>query len=72
VIEYVGTYNPIPIKDGTKEITADADRVRYWLKNGAQPSDRVAFLFGKVGLLPPAPVRQSTKFIIPKSIQKES
>ncbi len=63
----LGTYNPFAGKDGVKEITADSVRVKYWLSVGAQPSDKVAWLFGKVGLLPPAPRRLSTKYLIPKS-----
>jgi small subunit ribosomal protein S16 len=70
-IEIVGTYNPLPFADGVKEITANSERVRYWLSVGAQPSDRVAWLMGKVGLLPPAPIRQSTKYLTPKSLQEK-
>jgi len=62
-IERIGTYNPLPAADQVKEITANSDRVRYWLSCGAQPSDRVAFLLGKVGLIPAAPMRMSTKFL---------
>ena len=46
----IGTYNPIPCpKDGIKEITANSERAIYWLTCGAQPSDRVAWIFGIVG-----------------------
>ena len=67
----IGTYNPVATKDNIKEITADSERVRYWIANGAQPSDRVAWLFGALGILPQAAMRQSTKFLIPKSLQKK-
>eukprot|EP01038_Epipyxis_sp_PR26KG_P011437 gene11437-15324_t len=70
-IEKVGTYNPVPDKDNCKEITAKVDRVRYWLSCGAQPSDRVAWLFGKLGLLPPPPVRTCEHFRVPKSVLRE-
>mmetsp|Transcript_994 Transcript_994/g.1095 ORF Transcript_994/g.1095 Transcript_994/m.1095 type:complete len:107 (+) Transcript_994:216-536(+) len=71
-LENVGTYNPIANKkDGIKEITANSERVNYWLSCGAQPSDRVAWIFGLVGLTPPPPVRSSTKFIIPKHLQEK-
>ena len=70
MIDYLGFYNPLPSKDGAKEIAADVDRARYWLANGAQPSDRVAWLLAKVGVLPEPPQRESKKFEIPKSIQK--
>ena len=70
-IENVGTYNPIPSKfDATKEITANGERVNYWLSVGAQPSDRVAWLFGKVGLMPPLPIRVAKYPGIPKPLVK--
>ena len=34
--------------DGQKEVTFAADRIKYWLSVGAQPSERVARLLGKV------------------------
>ena len=50
LIMQIGTYNPIPCpKDGIKEITANSERAIYWLTCGAQPSDRVAWIFGIVG-----------------------
>lgn len=69
-IENIGTYNPIPGKDNTKEITADGERVKYWMTVGAQPSDRVKWLFGKMGMLPPAPPRVSEHPGVPRSIVK--
>lgn len=69
-IEKIGTYNPIPDRDMVKEITTNGDRAKYWLTCGAQPSDRVAWLFGKVGLLPPLPPRVSKYPGIPRSIVK--
>ena len=68
-LENVGTYNPIAFEDKVKEITADGERVKYWLSNGAQPSERVAWLFGKVGLLPPSVPRSSVKTAIPKEFR---
>ena len=41
-IENIGTYDPIPGKDGIKEVRIKSDRVRYWMQCGAQPSSRVA------------------------------
>ncbi|CAM9126578.1 unnamed protein product, partial [Ectocarpus fasciculatus] len=55
-IERVGNFNPIPDKHGIKEIRVNVEKARYWILKGAQPSDRVAWLFGKVGILPPKPV----------------
>jgi small subunit ribosomal protein S16 len=54
-LEIVGTYNPIANRHGMKEIRLKEDRLKYWLSVGAQPSDRVAWILGKFGLLPPPP-----------------
>lgn len=39
-IEQVGTFNPSPVGQ-EKKIVLKMDRVDYWVKQGAQPSDRV-------------------------------
>ena len=65
----MGTYNPFPNVDKVKEITANSDRVKYWITCGAQPSDKVAWLFAKIGLLPPKPPRQSVQSAIPKHLR---
>ena len=38
VVESIGTYDPLK---KPAEIKLDADRVKYWMGNGAQPSDTV-------------------------------
>ena len=67
----LGTFNPLPFKDGVKEITLDSIRVKYWLSVGAQPSERVAWLLGKVDILPPAPIRNSLSHVIPKALREK-
>ena len=51
-VEVVGFYNPV-----TQPMTVklDHDRIEYWMKNGAQPSETVARLLKKN----PAPVAES-------------
>jgi small subunit ribosomal protein S16 len=66
----LGTYNPIAFKDQTKEFTANTERVKYWLSVGAQPSDRVAWLFAQVGILPDAPITKSKSLSLPKAVIK--
>ena len=46
-IEFVGTYDRVD----PAAINVDAERVAHWISNGAQPSDSVAQLFRRVGLL---------------------
>jgi len=45
-IEKLGTYNPLLSHDDENFFKFDKERVEYWLKNGATPSERVAiFLY---------------------------
>ena len=46
-LESVGTYNPL--KDPA-EVTLKTDRVKYWMEQGALPSDTVRSLLKKEGL----------------------
>lgn len=46
-IEIIGHYNPV---QQPKLLNIKTDRARYWLSVGAQPSDTVAYLLGKVGV----------------------
>lgn len=70
MIFQIGTYNPLPSKDGVKEVTANSDRVKYWVSVGAQPSDRVAWLFGKIGILPPPPPKacDPERYMVPRKV----
>ncbi len=49
IIEKLGHYDPIE-KDKSKQIVLDAERVKYWLDNGAIPSDTVSELLLKLGI----------------------
>jgi small subunit ribosomal protein S16 len=42
-IERLGYYNPMAT-GGEQKLVVDAARIEYWTKNGAQISERVAFL----------------------------
>lgn len=58
-IEKLGTYNPLLNDDNANRIQLVEDRVKYWLGEGAIPSERVAIFLGKAGLIdmPAQPVR---------------
>ena len=47
-IEIIGHYNPIR---QPKVLEVEAERARYWISVGAQPSDTVATLLQKVNVL---------------------
>lgn len=71
-LEVVGTYNPLANAAGAKEIRLQTDRLQYWLSVGAQPSDRVAWILGKFGILPPVPRKYSPEMMIPRKERKEA
>jgi small subunit ribosomal protein S16 len=45
-LEEVGSYDP---KKGKENAVLKQDRIEYWLKNGAQPSETVKSLIKKAG-----------------------
>lgn len=53
VVAYVGSYNP-----HTKAVTIEADKVSFYLKNGAQPTPRVVRLLLAEKVELPAWVKQ--------------
>jgi small subunit ribosomal protein S16 len=46
--ELIGTYNPLT---QPKQLTIDKDRALHWLLEGAQPTETVAYLLKKEGVL---------------------
>ena len=50
-IEKLGTYNPLLNDNDENRVNLVKDRIEYWLKQGAKPSERVAIFLGKAGLI---------------------
>jgi len=48
-LDILGHYDP---RQDPVEIEVDAEKATKWLGNGAQPSETVARLFRRVGILP--------------------
>jgi small subunit ribosomal protein S16 len=46
-LEAVGTYNPLP---DPAEVLLKGDRIKYWLEQGAIPTDTVRGLLKKEGI----------------------
>jgi small subunit ribosomal protein S16 len=40
-IEKLGTYNPLLPKDAENRVQMDVERVKHWMAQGAQPTDRI-------------------------------
>ncbi len=49
-IERVGSYNPLLAKDSAERIVLNVERIEHWLKEGAQPTDRVLRFLDAAGL----------------------
>ena len=56
VVAEVGNYNP-----ETKKLVLDKEKVEFYLKNGAQPSSRVAFVLTKNGVKMPKWFKEAPK-----------
>jgi len=49
-LERLGTYNPLAPSDAPDRVVLNEERIRYWLDQGAKPSDRVARFLDQAGL----------------------
>jgi small subunit ribosomal protein S16 len=49
-IEKLGTYNPLLPRDSAERVKLVEDRVKHWLGQGAQPTDRVLRFLDKAGM----------------------
>ena len=71
-IEKVGFFNPLLPKDKKERVGLEAERIKYWLGQGAQPTTRVARILGENELIPmPANGNNPHKAIPKKERKKE-
>jgi small subunit ribosomal protein S16 len=49
--EKLGTYNPLLAKDSEDRVKMDIDRVKHWLDQGAEPTDRVSRMLEAAGVI---------------------
>jgi small subunit ribosomal protein S16 len=70
-IERLGTYNPLLAKDNEQRVVINAERVKYWLGEGAQLSDRVAIFLGKAGITDMPAQRNNPEKAKPKAKAQE-
>jgi len=50
-LEKLGTYNPLLAKDDERRVVLDVERVKYWLGQGAQATDRVSRFLETAGVV---------------------
>jgi small subunit ribosomal protein S16 len=50
-LEKLGTYDPLLPKDNENRVKMDVERVKYWIGEGAQATDRVARMLESAGVV---------------------
>ena len=68
-IERLGYYNPLLPKEKTERLKLDLDKVKDWMKKGAQPSDRVMRFLDAAGVAKRSP-RSNPKKAVPRKERK--
>ena len=71
-IEKIGSYNPLLPKDKKERIKIEAERVKYWMSKGAQPTLRVSRLLGELQIMPMPKPGNNPQKAIPKKERKKS
>ena len=70
-IEKVGFFNPLLPKEKKERIGLEAERIKYWLGQGAQPTTRVARILGENELMPMPTNGNNPQKAIPKKDRKK-
>ena len=68
-IERLGYFNPLLPKDKEDRLRLDMDKVKDWMKKGAQPSDRVMRFLDKAGIAK-RPARNNPEKAVPRKERK--
>ena len=70
-IEKLGFFNPLLPKEKKERIGLEAERIKYWLGQGAQPTTRVARILGENELIPMPLKGNNPQKAIPKKDRKK-
>jgi len=70
-IEKVGFFNPLLPKEKKERVGLEAERIKYWLGQGAQPTTRVARILGEIELMPMPTNGNNPQKAIPKKDRKK-
>ena len=70
-IEKVGFFNPLLPKEKKERVGLEAERIKYWLGQGAQPTTRVARILGENGIMEMPVNGSNPSKAIPKKERKK-
>lgn len=68
-IERLGFFNPLLPKDNRERLKLDLDKIKEWIKKGAQPSDRVMRFLDGAGVMK-RPARSNPEKAVPRKERK--
>ena len=71
-IEKLGYYNPLLPKEKKERIGLEAERIKYWLGQGAKPTTRVARILGEKELMSMPEKGNNPQKAIPKKDRKKA
>ena len=70
-LENVGNYNPMLSSDNEERYRLKEERIKYWLSQGAIPTDKVYSILSRFGLVEKKAFRVLTKKNQPKAKAQE-
>ena len=70
-IEKLGFFNPLLPKDKKERVGLEAERIKYWLGQGAQPTTRVARILGEHQIVPMPQKGNNPQKAVPKKDRKK-
>lgn len=70
-IERLGSYNPMLPQEHADRFTINEERVKYWLSQGAEPTERLQKMLSKLGLVAAPAMRSQPTKSAPKAKAQE-
>ena len=70
-IERLGSYNPMLPQDHAERFTINEERVKYWLSQGAEPTERLQKMLSNLGLTSAPAKREQPNKSAPKAKAQE-
>ena len=70
-IEKIGSFNPLLPEDKKERIKIEAERVKYWMSKGAQPTLRVSRILGEAQIMPMPKQGNNPQKAVPKKDRKK-
>lgn len=70
-IERLGSYNPMLPQDHAERFVINEERVKYWLSQGAEPTERLEKMLSNLGLVNKPALRNQPQKSAPKAKAQE-